>query len=138
VAVRHYSPPRSLRIASRAGREFQASPTISPPLTLPAITSGSLDEWRVKLATMEGAWAPMQTPPEIYDDPQALVNGYLTEVDGGDKGKFQVVSSPVQFDLQVPSLCPSPEMGQHTEEVLLEHGLSWEDIAALKASGAIL
>ncbi|HEX7406232.1 MAG TPA: CoA transferase [Candidatus Binatia bacterium] len=97
-----------------------------------------LDEWRVKLATMEGAWAPMQTPPEIYDDPQALVNGYLTEVDGGDKGKFQVVSSPVQFDLQVPSLRPSPEMGQHTEEVLLEHGLSWEEIAAHKASGAIL
>ncbi|MBI4514811.1 MAG: CoA transferase [Deltaproteobacteria bacterium] len=97
-----------------------------------------LDEWRVKLATMEGAWAPMQTPAEILDDPQAIANGYLPEVDGGDKGKFQLVASPVQFDEQVPTLRPSPEMGQHTEAVLLEHGLSWDEIAALKASGAIL
>jgi hypothetical protein len=29
-------------------------------------------------------------------------------------------------------------MGQHTEEVLLEMGLSWDDLAALKGSGAIL
>ncbi|MFI5394906.1 MAG: CaiB/BaiF CoA transferase family protein [Candidatus Binatia bacterium] len=103
-----------------------------------AFATRTLDEWRVKLATMEGAWAPMQTPAEILDDPQAAVNGYLPEVDGGDKGRFQLVASPVQFDEQVPTLRPSPEMGQHTEEVLLERGLSWDAIAALKASGAIL
>jgi crotonobetainyl-CoA:carnitine CoA-transferase CaiB-like acyl-CoA transferase len=28
-------------------------------------------------------------------------------------------------------------MGQHTEEVLLELGYSWEDLAALKDAGAI-
>jgi hypothetical protein len=32
---------RSFRTASRAEREFQASQNISPPLTLPAMTSGS-------------------------------------------------------------------------------------------------
>lgn len=103
-----------------------------------AFAARTLDEWRAKLATMEGPWAPMQTPPEIYDDPQAIVNGYLPEVDGGDKGKFQLVASPAQFDEAVPKLRPSPEMGQHTEEVLLELGLSWEEIGAYKASGAIV
>jgi crotonobetainyl-CoA:carnitine CoA-transferase CaiB-like acyl-CoA transferase len=31
----------------------------------------------------------------------------------------------------------APELGEHTEEVLLEHGYTWEDIAALKEKGAI-
>ena len=30
----------------------------------------------------------------------------------------------------------APELGQHTEEVLLEAGFSWEDIAELRAAGA--
>jgi len=32
---------------------------------------------------------------------------------------------------------PAPEFGQHTEEVLLEYGYSWEDIARFKDEGAI-
>jgi crotonobetainyl-CoA:carnitine CoA-transferase CaiB-like acyl-CoA transferase len=59
-------------------------------------------------------------------------------VAGGEKGRFALVASPVQFDETAPDLDPAPELGQHTEEVLLELGLSWEDLAAHKASGAIL
>ena len=32
---------------------------------------------------------------------------------------------------------PAPEFGQHTEEVLLETGLTWQEIEALRAEGAI-
>jgi len=32
---------------------------------------------------------------------------------------------------------PPPEWGQHTEEVLLEFGYSWEEIAALREEGAV-
>ncbi|MFN8625761.1 MAG: CoA transferase [Candidatus Binatia bacterium] len=103
-----------------------------------AFATRTLDEWRVRLETMESPWAAMQTPAEIREDAQALVNGYLPEVDGGDKGRFRLVGSPVQFDERRVTLRPSPEMGQDTEEVLLERGLSWEEIAALKESGAIL
>ena len=31
----------------------------------------------------------------------------------------------------------APELGQHTEEVLLEAGFEWEEIAALRETGAI-
>jgi formyl-CoA transferase len=31
----------------------------------------------------------------------------------------------------------APELGQHTEEVLLEAGYSWEEISRLRGSGAI-
>ncbi len=97
-----------------------------------------LAAWRARLDRQEGPWAPMQTALELNDDPQAIANGYTRPVDGGDKGSFALVASPVQFDGNSPPLSPSPEMGQHTEEVLLEMGLSWDQLAALKKTGAIL
>jgi crotonobetainyl-CoA:carnitine CoA-transferase CaiB-like acyl-CoA transferase len=100
--------------------------------------SRPLAEWRARLDRQEGPWAPMQTALELHDDAQTIANGYTRPVDGGDKGHFALVASPVQFDEISPPLGPSPEMGQHTEEVLLEMGLSWEELAALKGGGAIL
>jgi len=32
---------------------------------------------------------------------------------------------------------PAPELGQHTEEILLEHGYTWQDIARFKEQGII-
>jgi crotonobetainyl-CoA:carnitine CoA-transferase CaiB-like acyl-CoA transferase len=98
----------------------------------------TLAEWSQVFQTLEGPWAPMQSADELHDDPQTLANQYLVDVDGGDKGHFKLVSNPVQFDEQPPAFGPSPEMGQHTEEVLLEMGLSWDDIMAHKEAGAIL
>ena len=97
----------------------------------------TLAEWRATLADVEGVWAPMQSARELRDDPQALANGYLPEVDRGDGTRFTLVASPVQFDETPPTLRPAPDLGQHTEEVLLELGLTWDDLAALKEAGAI-
>jgi len=97
----------------------------------------TLAEWRESLAQVEGVWAPMQSAREVGNDPQAIANGYLPEVDRGDGTTFTLVASPVQFDETPPTLRPAPEAGQHTEEVLLSLGLTWEQIAELKTSGAI-
>jgi crotonobetainyl-CoA:carnitine CoA-transferase CaiB-like acyl-CoA transferase len=48
-----------------------------------------------------------------------------------------VVASPVQFDEQALDLAPSPELGQHTEEVLLELGLTWDELGRLEQTGAV-
>jgi crotonobetainyl-CoA:carnitine CoA-transferase CaiB-like acyl-CoA transferase len=99
--------------------------------------SRTLAEWRERLATVEGVWAPMQTAKEVGQDPQALANGYLTEVERGDGSTFTLVASPVQFDETTPALRAGPDMGQHTEEVLLGAGYTWDELAALKEAGAI-
>ncbi|MGH0037573.1 MAG: CaiB/BaiF CoA transferase family protein [Myxococcota bacterium] len=107
--------------------------------TLDAIfAEHDLETWKQKLATTDGVWAPVQTPAELYDDPQVAANGYLTDVELQDGGTCQLVSAPVQFDGETPALAAAPEHGQHTEEVLLDLGLEWDDILEAKASGAVL
>jgi crotonobetainyl-CoA:carnitine CoA-transferase CaiB-like acyl-CoA transferase len=48
-----------------------------------------------------------------------------------------LVASPVQFDESPPNLARAPETGEHTEQVLLELGLTWEELAVLKGQEVI-
>jgi crotonobetainyl-CoA:carnitine CoA-transferase CaiB-like acyl-CoA transferase len=99
--------------------------------------SRTLVEWRQRFATLEGVWAPMQTARELPDDPQVVANGYLPELVSSEGTRFTLVANPVQFDEEPPVLTPAPELGQHSEEILLELGLGWEEIARFKEAGAI-
>jgi crotonobetainyl-CoA:carnitine CoA-transferase CaiB-like acyl-CoA transferase len=99
----------------------------------------TLAEWRDILSTVEGVWAPVLSPAEIGNDPQALANGYLPDVDKGDGRVYRGVASPAQFDRQpVGLLHGAPEHGENTESVLLELGFDWDQIAALKEQGTVL
>ncbi len=100
--------------------------------------SRSYAEWCERFHTLDAPWAPMQSVRELRDDPQTRANGYMAPVESPDGVAFDLVGSPCQFDEDVPRLRPAPEVGAHTEEVLLELGMSWEEIAAYKRDGAIL
>jgi crotonobetainyl-CoA:carnitine CoA-transferase CaiB-like acyl-CoA transferase len=106
--------------------------------TLDAVFAArTLEEWRTALADAEGVWAPMQTARELPSDPQAEANGYIRQVEGASGTRFPLVASPVQFDERPPDLRPAPELGQHTEEVLLALGVDWDELAACKEAGAV-
>ena len=98
----------------------------------------TFEHWRAALSSFSGAWAPVQRPAELHTDEQALANGFFTEVDTS-VGPLQVVSSPVTFDdFDGPrTMAGAPEVGQHTEEILLELDHSWDDIVALKDAGVV-
>jgi formyl-CoA transferase len=58
-------------------------------------------------------------------------------VDGPD-GPVAFIATPNDFsETEAAPRGLSPELGQHTEEVLLELGYDWERIIALKDAGAI-
>jgi len=95
-------------------------------------------EWEELLRASECIWAPVQAPSEIPTDPQVVANHYVLEFPHAAYGRYRVTASPVQFEGQWPEVRrPAADVGAHTEEVLLEVGYSWEEIAALKEQGAI-
>ncbi|SHN40127.1 CaiB/BaiF CoA transferase family protein [Cryptosporangium aurantiacum] len=96
-----------------------------------------LDEWRDVLSRQRGVWSVVQSPREVAADPQVRANGYTRTLplDGGRT--VDVVTPPIQFDGARPDPVPAPALGADTELVLLESGLDWDRIAALKEAGAI-
>ncbi|MEY2569964.1 MAG: hypothetical protein QOE63_314 [Acidimicrobiaceae bacterium] len=93
----------------------------------------SLAECVALLSEQEGPWAIHHRPLDIYDDEQVRANGYVQPVKAADGSEFELIANPVQFDETPPCLTRAPEMGEHTEEILLELGLTWDDLGELKA-----
>ena len=84
------------------------------------------------LARRLAPWAPVQDTLQAAADPQVQANEYISPA-----GELSLVSSPVQFDCVAPDLAPAPSFAAQTEEVLLELGLDWDRIIALKSAGAV-
>ncbi|MBI4766201.1 MAG: CoA transferase [Deltaproteobacteria bacterium] len=104
-----------------------------------AFATKNLNEWEPWFREKSIIYGRVQTPTEVTTDPQALVNNFFTELDYGNGAKMKVVNTPVNFH-QNPAFIkgPAPELGQHTEEVLLDLGYDWDDLSKLKEDGVIL
>jgi crotonobetainyl-CoA:carnitine CoA-transferase CaiB-like acyl-CoA transferase len=93
--------------------------------------------WIEHLQTMEGQWAPVQSPLEILADPQMKANGYILPVMDLEGNERTLVANPVQFDERPPALARAPQFAEHTDDILREVGRSEEQIIQLKIDGAV-
>lgn len=100
--------------------------------------SQPIEYWETRCRKYNLIWARVQNAVEVTEDPQALANDFFVDLNH-PAGHVPMVASPVKF-IQNPATIkgPSPEIGQNTEEILLELGYSWEDIGGLKEKTVIL
>ncbi len=98
----------------------------------------TMPEWGEILDRHNVWWALVNSINEVVTDPAAQSAGAFVQVPGPD-GTTPMVATPADFS-GTPSQPQglAPELGQHTEEVLLELGYDWDRIVALKENGAIL
>jgi len=97
------------------------------------------DEWEKRFKENGVIYGRIETPIEVINDPQALANDFFTEVDHPVVGKLKLITMPVKFHQNPASVkTPAPELGQHTEEIILDLGYNWDDISNLKEKRVIL
>lgn len=104
-----------------------------------AFASKSIDEWAGLLEEHGVIWSHIPLDfKEVTEDPQILANEYITEVEHPSLGPAKIVNTPIHLNKKAPSIRRfAPELGQHTEEILLELDYSWEDIEKLQGKGII-
>jgi crotonobetainyl-CoA:carnitine CoA-transferase CaiB-like acyl-CoA transferase len=95
-----------------------------------------LADWVERLKASTTPWAVVQSAAEAAKDPQTQANGYVAPVEG-ERGTYPLVVSPAQFNNAAPTLSRAPDHGEHTEQILLELGVEWSEVEALKAGGVV-
>lgn len=89
-------------------------------------------EFVKRLNETDCIWAPANDYAEVAVDPQVTDNNYVVDFDHPTHGPVKLVGTPVHLSKTPAEIrMPAPEFGQHTEEVLLELGYSWEEIGKL-------
>ncbi|MBW2091410.1 MAG: CoA transferase [Deltaproteobacteria bacterium] len=96
----------------------------------------TLDEWRPLIADIPAS--PFHTLVDVMNDPQAEANDFFPTYDHPSYGPMKIMASPVNLSKTPATIrMPAPEFSQHTEEVLLEAGYTWEEIARFKDEGVV-
>jgi crotonobetainyl-CoA:carnitine CoA-transferase CaiB-like acyl-CoA transferase len=106
-----------------------------------AMATKPRDEW-LRLLKQDGGdyiYTIVNSVDDLPTDPQVVANGYVTELDHPQYGKTKAVGIPVELTKTPGSVrTAAPELGQHTEEILMDLcGYDWEKINGLREQKVI-
>ena len=95
-------------------------------------------EWEKWFRENNIIYGKVQTPTDVVNDPQARANDFFKAVPYANGSELKLVNTPLNFHQNPASIeGPAPELGQHTEEVLLDLGYDWDDITRFKEEDVI-
>jgi len=125
--------PKFVNSAKRAENSEVLYPIVSA-----AFSTKSRDEWLKLLEEADVPCAPILTPAEVFDHPQMVENELIVEVDDPRVGKVKMMGIPLKLADAPGSIRRlAPDLGQHTDEILLEAGYDKAHINQLRQKNII-
>jgi crotonobetainyl-CoA:carnitine CoA-transferase CaiB-like acyl-CoA transferase len=97
-----------------------------------------MSHWYEVFNGAEITFGAVREPQEVIHDPQLRANDIVVPLEGAGEKLTSTISSPIQVHgvTKVPAR-RAPGIGEHNDEVLKELGFTNDDIAGLRASGAV-
>ncbi len=80
---------------------------------------------------------PILSMKELGEEPSLRATGTVVEVDHPERGKYLTVGNPIKLSHSASEVVRSPLLGEHTDEILAEIGLSDVEIATAKEENAV-
>ncbi len=96
-------------------------------------------EWMARLQDSGVPAGPILNVAEMLQDPQVLARKMNVAVPHARAGSMQTLGMPVKFsDTHAGPVAGAPLLGEHTREVLMEHGFSETEIEGFIAESAVV
>ena len=107
-------------------------------MTAEVLETRSSSEWLQRLHAEDVPCAPVLSREDLLTDSQIAANELIVECDHPHAGRIRQPRPAARFD-QTPAEIrrPAPLLGEHTDELLAEIGLSTQEIAELREQGVV-
>jgi len=102
------------------------------------ISTRTTREWQERFDRHEIAAGPINSVEEFFRSPLASDLGLVLTVDHPKAGKIQLLRQPWNLELSPGGVrLPPPLLGQHTQEVLRDFGMTIGEIDSLQEKGVV-
>jgi formyl-CoA transferase/CoA:oxalate CoA-transferase len=124
------------RFATNAGRvEHYAA---LEPIVSAALRRDTRESWTARLVRAGVPCGPVRRVDEALADAQLAARGMIEHLTHPAAGPMAVLGVPVKLSGTPGAVTsPPPTLGQHTDEILREIGLSDAEIATMRASAVV-
>jgi crotonobetainyl-CoA:carnitine CoA-transferase CaiB-like acyl-CoA transferase len=108
------------------------------PLLARIMKSRAKHDWLLALDAAKVPGGPINDLAEVFADPQVIAREMIVSVAHPLADSLRLVASPLKMSATPPQYRRAPPLlGEHTAEVLASFGIDAEELASLRAQGAI-
>jgi crotonobetainyl-CoA:carnitine CoA-transferase CaiB-like acyl-CoA transferase len=95
-------------------------------------------DWMARLERHDVLCAPVNRYADLPGDPRVLATRLIVEQEHPKAGRFRTLDTAIRFERTPGGIrTPAPALGEHTDAVLGEAGLTAQEIEGLRAGGVI-